>query len=68
MQTFTMRTLLLTSLTIASAIDNGKGYLPPMGWRSWNLFGEETFPAALSQEFPPTRRTVPATLHNNVWD
>ena len=21
------------------AIDNGKGITPPMGWRSWNLFG-----------------------------
>lgn len=23
----------------AAAIDNGKGTTPPMGWRSWNLFG-----------------------------
>ncbi len=23
----------------AVAIDNGKGITPPMGWRSWNLYG-----------------------------
>merc|ERR1711871_795357 len=23
----------------AVAIDNGKGLTPPMGWRSWNLYG-----------------------------
>jgi len=29
------------ALGCASAIDNGKGIKPPMGWRSWNLYGEE---------------------------
>jgi len=24
---------------VVHAIDNGKGVTPPMGWRSWNLFG-----------------------------
>ena len=24
------------------AIDNGLGLTPPMGWRSWNLFGNDT--------------------------
>jgi hypothetical protein len=26
-------------LASVSAIDNGKGIRPPMGWRSWNLYG-----------------------------
>jgi len=26
-------------LAHAAAIDNGLGHTPPMGWRSWNLFG-----------------------------
>ena len=30
---------LLTSTT--PAIDNGKGATPPMGWRSWNLYGHD---------------------------
>ena len=24
----------------AVGINNGKGLKPPMGWRSWNLFGD----------------------------
>ena len=34
----------LVSLLLAShalAIDNGLGRKPPMGWRSWNLYGEK---------------------------
>jgi len=30
-----------TSATMASAIDNGLGLKPPMGWRSWNLYGDK---------------------------
>jgi len=26
---------------LAFAINNGKGITPPMGWRSWNLFGDK---------------------------
>ena len=31
--------LVYFSTKYAFAIDNGKGMTPPMGWRSWNLFG-----------------------------
>ena len=31
--------LSVVSLVCVQAIDNGKGLTPPMGWRSWNLFG-----------------------------
>ena len=41
--TGTTITFILVSIIINShvvlAIDNGKGRTPPMGWRSWNLFG-----------------------------
>ena len=39
--TFTMRSVAIASaaLTGALAIDNGKGITPPLGWRSWNLYG-----------------------------
>lgn len=33
--------VLALALAPASAINNGKGITPPMGWRSWNLFGGE---------------------------
>mmetsp|Transcript_47374 Transcript_47374/g.78505 ORF Transcript_47374/g.78505 Transcript_47374/m.78505 type:complete len:435 (+) Transcript_47374:27-1331(+) len=32
--------LLGFALPIVLSIDNGKGITPPMGWRSWNLYGE----------------------------
>lgn len=31
--------LLFLQVWPACAIDNGKGATPPMGWRSWNLYG-----------------------------
>lgn len=31
--------VLLLALERVHAIDNGKGVTPPMGWRSWNLYG-----------------------------
>jgi len=31
--------LVVLLLCPARAIDNGKGITPPMGWRSWNLYG-----------------------------
>mmetsp|Transcript_11084 Transcript_11084/g.18109 ORF Transcript_11084/g.18109 Transcript_11084/m.18109 type:complete len:416 (-) Transcript_11084:142-1389(-) len=34
------KAVLVSGLSVVSAIDNGKGLTPPMGWRSWNLFGE----------------------------
>lgn len=27
------------ALPLSNAIDNGLGRTPPMGWRSWNLYG-----------------------------
>ena len=37
----TMRLLSFSVLIVyASAIDNGYGMLPPMGWRSWNCYGD----------------------------
>jgi len=30
---------LAASAAVAAGINNGKGVTPPMGWRSWNLFG-----------------------------
>ena len=33
--------VLALALAPASAINNGKGLTPPMGWRSWNLYGAE---------------------------
>jgi len=32
--------LLAATAGLADAIDNGLGLTPPMGWRSWNLYGE----------------------------
>lgn len=32
---------LLCSLELVLSIKNGKGITPPMGWRSWNLFGAD---------------------------
>jgi alpha-galactosidase len=31
--------LLASGAGLVMSIDNGKGITPPMGWRSWNLFG-----------------------------
>ena len=31
--------LILVCVGIVGAINNGLGIKPPMGWRSWNLFG-----------------------------
>mmetsp|Transcript_78475 Transcript_78475/g.123763 ORF Transcript_78475/g.123763 Transcript_78475/m.123763 type:complete len:435 (-) Transcript_78475:248-1552(-) len=33
------RLLLCAFLAVVGAIDNGLGRTPPMGWRSWNLYG-----------------------------
>ena len=36
-----LRPLVLASwLACACALDNGRSVTPPMGWRSWNLYGE----------------------------
>eukprot|EP01064_Diplonema_japonicum_P019403 TRINITY_DN28110_c0_g1_i1.p1 TRINITY_DN28110_c0_g1~~TRINITY_DN28110_c0_g1_i1.p1 ORF type:complete len:430 (+),score=32.88 TRINITY_DN28110_c0_g1_i1:54-1343(+) len=35
----TITLLLVTSAALSTAIDNGIGLRPPMGWRSWNSFG-----------------------------
>jgi len=32
-------TVLFCAFVCVQCIDNGIGYLPPMGWRSWNCFG-----------------------------
>lgn len=32
---------LLSSSALVLGIENGKGVTPPMGWRSWNLFGAD---------------------------
>jgi len=34
-----LRLFLLCSVAVVVAIDNGLGVKPPMGWRSWNLYG-----------------------------
>ena len=35
-----MKSLILYGLmSLASAVDNGLGQVPPMGWNSWNKFG-----------------------------
>ena len=31
--------LISLALGVVASIDNGKGVKPPMGWRSWNLYG-----------------------------
>eukprot|EP01116_Phalansterium_solitarium_P025514 TRINITY_DN97_c0_g1_i1.p1 TRINITY_DN97_c0_g1~~TRINITY_DN97_c0_g1_i1.p1 ORF type:complete len:472 (-),score=162.89 TRINITY_DN97_c0_g1_i1:242-1501(-) len=37
-----MRFLVLAAfIGLAAGIDNGRGVKPPMGWRSWNLFGAD---------------------------
>lgn len=33
--------LCMCSLVRVTSINNGKGITPPMGWRSWNLFGDQ---------------------------
>ena len=42
--------LLSVVLVHVSAIDNGKGITPPMGWRSWNLFGANVNQALLQTQ------------------
>ena len=39
MEKFTAGLILLSGVGSVFAIKNGKGITPPMGWRSWNLFG-----------------------------
>lgn len=34
-----LQLLLCAFLAVVGAIDNGLGRAPPMGWRSWNLYG-----------------------------
>eukprot|EP00954_Amorphochlora_amoebiformis_P003786 294416-Amorphochlora_amoeboformis.AAC.1 len=40
MPTITAMIPLAIFFGLAAAIDNGKGLTPPMGWRSWNLYGD----------------------------
>jgi len=36
---FKQALVVAAAAAVAVAIDNGKGVTPPMGWRSWNLYG-----------------------------
>ena len=50
--------------TSGVAIDNGLGRTPPMGWRSWNLFGNntnQTFLQAIMDGMVSKKRSVDGT-------
>jgi len=36
--------------TVVFAIDNGKGITPPMGWRSWNLYGGNVYQELIASQ------------------
>ena len=41
--------IVLAQLMCTLAIDNGRGLKPPMGWRSWNLFGADVSQSLMMQ-------------------
>jgi hypothetical protein len=45
---------LLGSSVVVFGIDNGKGLTPPMGWRSWNLFGADVSQDLIKSQVPQT--------------
>lgn len=58
--------LLALAAAPAAALDNGRSVTPPMGWRSWNLYGanvnqqaSKTAAAAPRAERPPTPASPP---------
>ena len=46
---FFLAFLLLMPVAVVTGIDNGLGLTPPMGWRSWNLYGKNVNQSAMER-------------------